>query len=277
MANEADLLEAGSESCLLEAPKQPQSHQEQAAEAQSLTFDDLGRALLRLAIEREHYAGYPLPDDTCPLKVHDRFPYKGIENITTSSDDDQRPPWIDDAAWQRIQEEVAAEGDCEIINHWFSERSQEDVVIYRTAQGKLKHSVTQNGPGKRAKLLLSTVGVSRCWDVNAEWKAMEKLQELIKPHLFDYYVMTGTFLERSPRSNVLYLFRRCRPTIAVGRDQKVLCSLCLHTIGYYQGSFGGAMVPTDDVISHLLLMRGDEHALWKQANQHNVWLPESGI
>jgi hypothetical protein len=37
------------------------------------------------------------------------------------------------------------------------------------------------------------------------------------------------------------------------------------------------MCPTDDVIAHLMLMRGDEALLWRKANQHPSWVPESGI
>lgn len=37
------------------------------------------------------------------------------------------------------------------------------------------------------------------------------------------------------------------------------------------------MVPTDDVIAHLLLMRGDERLFWRRANQHHPLDPESGL
>ena len=43
------------------------------------------------------------------------------------------------------------------------------------------------------------------------------------------------------------------------------------------GSWAGAMVPTDDVIAHLSLMRGDEHMFWKRCNQHPSWRPEAGL
>jgi hypothetical protein len=37
------------------------------------------------------------------------------------------------------------------------------------------------------------------------------------------------------------------------------------------------MTPTDDVIAHLLLMRGDEAEYWGQANQHRPESPEAGL
>jgi hypothetical protein len=37
------------------------------------------------------------------------------------------------------------------------------------------------------------------------------------------------------------------------------------------------MVPTDDVIAHLLFMRGDEAGYWGQANHHSASAPEAGL
>jgi hypothetical protein len=37
------------------------------------------------------------------------------------------------------------------------------------------------------------------------------------------------------------------------------------------------MCPTDDVIAHLQLMRGDERMFWKRSNQHPSWRPEAGL
>jgi len=37
------------------------------------------------------------------------------------------------------------------------------------------------------------------------------------------------------------------------------------------------MVPTDDVIAHLMLMRADEHGFWKRANQHPLDRLEAGL
>jgi hypothetical protein len=37
------------------------------------------------------------------------------------------------------------------------------------------------------------------------------------------------------------------------------------------------MCPTDDVIAHLMLMRGDEAMFWRRCNQHAAHLPEAGL
>lgn len=38
---------------------------------------------------------------------------------------------------------------------------------------------------------------------------------------------------------------------------RIVACLCMHPIGYYADSWAGALCPTDDVITHLLLMRSE--------------------
>ena len=42
-------------------------------------------------------------------------------------------------------------------------------------------------------------------------------------------------------------------------------------------SWAGAMCPTDDVLAHLMLMRGDEAMFWRRANQHAAIDPLAGL
>jgi hypothetical protein len=51
----------------------------------------------------------------------------------------------------------------------------------------------------------------------------------------------------------------------------------MHPIGYYRGTWAGAMAPTDDVIAHLMMMRADEHMYWRRAKQHPAWDPLCGV
>lgn len=159
-----------------------------------------------------------------------------------------------------------------LLNSWWCDRLMAEVMIIRNEHGKLEHLVRYEGRGGRlVRKIIDNLALTNAWLFEAEIKAQAKLKAMIKPHLFEAYVMTGTFLETSKRSGVTYLFRRLRPTIAcTGRsgEMRILCALCLHPIGYYQDTNAGVMVPTDDVIAHLVYMRGDEHAFWKQANQH---------
>lgn len=255
---------------------------EPAEEMQRPKWAEIAQRVQVLAMERGHYEGYPLIDEECELVVHKKFPLHDTMNGARLADGDDHE--ADEALAGLTPEKrdivkALYETLCksEFVNMWWDERRLRVVTLLRDPSGKTHHDITDCGPGRRARMMMLTLGVSRHWDMTAEMTAMQKLQEFLPDHLFKYYLMTGTFIERSQRSGVLYVFRRCRPTLAIGRDQKILCALCLHPIGYYSGSFGGAMVPTDDVICHLLLMRGDERRYWSQCNQHSAWLPEAGL
>lgn len=128
---------------------------------------------------------------------------------------------------------------------------------------------------------LRTLGCADAWGIEQETRATELLASLLTPRQLKHYMMTGSFLETSPRSKVTYLFRRLKPTVAIVADgaerMRILCCLCLHPIAYYAGSWAGAMTPSDDVVAHLSLMRGDEAMFWRRANHHPAWRPEAGL
>jgi hypothetical protein len=89
------------------------------------------------------------------------------------------------------------------------------------------------------------------------------------------YLLTGHFSEVSKRSQLTYLFRKGRPTIVLRESDDgayALCALCLHPIGYYGDTWAGVMCPTDEVLAHLLMMRGSEEKFWANANQHPLVL-----
>ena len=124
--------------------------------------------------------------------------------------------------------------------------------------------------------------VAVAWGIEQEAVAINTLAGLLSHHAFKTYMLTGAFLESSKKSGITYMFRKLRPTVAMRADKghdliRVLCALCMHPIGYYDDSWAGAMTPTDDVIAHLMLMRGDEHMFWKRCNQHAAYRPESGL
>jgi hypothetical protein len=266
-----------------ESREQQPLPQEPEGNAYGLTWDILRERVNQLALEREHYHGYPLPDDECELVVHPRFPLQGMNGFKLNSNDKDDSP-LTETERERLGDVLAfIEG--KVVNTWFSHWQGRQVVVCERADGKRRALVHPIGPGRKADMALRTIGVSRNWDYGAELKAMEKLETLLPEHLFRYYIFTGSFIERSPRSHVLYMFRRCRPTLAMsdrphnGHEGHLRClaAMCLHPIGYYAGTFGGAMVPTDDVIAHLMMMRGDEHHYWKCCNQHSMWTPEAGL
>jgi hypothetical protein len=127
---------------------------------------------------------------------------------------------------------------------------------------------------------LRCLGASAAWGIEQEANAIALFASLVSHRQFKHYMLTGMFIETSPRSHVSYVFRRLRPTLALAMQEeavKILCAMCLHPIGYYEGCWAGAMCPTDDVIAHLMLMRGDEPMFWRRANQHPAYRPEAAL
>ena len=235
-----------------------------------LTWAQVRGALQAVALERDEWAGYPLPIRDFPLRLNPRQPMAAM----------LQGAYFEGEKIRGRDEESAPSPT--VRNEWYSHRYQARVMISEV-EGHLRVLMAP-AVGTRNTLTINTLGVaaSPAWTAEAEFTAMEKLQALITPHAWTCYVLTGGFLESSDRSGVTYFFRKLRPTLALKAtadrsDTKILAALCLHPIGYYEGTWGGVMVPTDDVIAHLTLMRGDEADFWRQANQHPAWAPEAGI
>lgn len=220
------------------------------------TYEQCQDALRVIAQEKSEWAGLPMLVDDCDLILEPRFPYR--LHVDRGSSVNESAP------------------DIEIVNTWFNERYRCTVRILRE-NGRVRHGIYLDNAASK---VIATLGASRAWRYESEFKAESKLLALVGSWPFRCYKLTGMFLESSKRSGVTYLFRKLRPTLAlkaVGDEMRVLAALCLHPIGYYSGSWAGAMTPTDDVIAHLVLMRGDEHHFWKQANQHPAHVPSSGL
>lgn len=227
---------------------------------------ELRNKLREVAVRHSEWAGIPMPlfDRDLSLVMEPKYPLteviKVVEQVHHEEDgppDDRIDPatlrntfWSSrDRCWVHIQEQ-----DGKIV--WF-----------------------RSGDFNHVALMLATLQASKAWGIEQERNAIDLLATLVRHHQFKQYLLTGMLLESSKRSGVFYLFRRLRPTIAMsfkGRP-RVLCTLCMHPIGYYSDSWAGAMAPTDDVIAHLMLMRGDEHMFWRRCNQHPSWVKQSGI
>lgn len=209
------------------------------------------------------WAGIPMPLEGQPLVIEPSYPWaEALSGIG-------RAPAEEDDGWR-------------LRNQWFSHRLQCDVLIMekdgRIDWGKLPamHHIAHD---------LQTLGCAEAWGIEQEHNAIQLLGRMLPHRQLKQYLLTGMFLERSKRSGVMYLFRRLKPTIAMRAhpglpehsSMEILCALCMHPIAYYAGSWAGAMCPTDDVIAHLSLMRGDEHMFWKRSNQHPPYRPEAGL
>lgn len=170
--------------------------------------------------------------------------------------------------------------DIKVRNHWYSKRRRCRIFVFENEDGKIEWAPDVS---KSIDAELLTMGASVAWGVEQEANALQTLAGHLRHHQFKYYLMAGMFCEKSERSGITYVFRKLRPTVALALDRdrgdrfNMLCSLCMHPIGFYEGSWAGAMCPTDDVIAHLVLMRADEHSYWKRCNQIPSHLPESGL
>lgn len=249
------------------------------------TWGDISRNISALLVARgEEWAGLPIPLPHLRLTLEPRNPWRDrlatLEQAIHKDDDDDDDD--DDRHGAVIMGGAGGlasgvdDTAITVRNAWFSSRLGRTVYIFQDANGQVSWGLSKFDYVRRFQMLFNTMRATTAWTTDAEFTAVEKLATMIPEHLWQAYMLTGAFLETSRRSRVTYFFRRCRPTIAI-RDERMLCTLCLHPTGYYEGTFAGSLCPTDDVIAHLLLMRGDEPLFWRRANQHAPDQPESGL
>lgn len=222
---------------------------------EAVSFSEARAFLNLLGDGSGEWAGLPMPVDGEKLAVHPSYTFAALFK---EEEDKSLPP---------------------IFNRWPCLKYRADVVVYDDPETGRRTVGFISWPNP-VDLHIHTAGLSCAWEIEPEIKAAEKLRGLITPHAFKTWLLTGSFLETSKRSGVSYLFRRLRPTVAISSTSgrvRFLAALCLHPIGYYRDTWAGCMVPTDEVVAHLMLMRGDEHLFWKQANQHPAWRPEAGL
>jgi hypothetical protein len=176
---------------------------------------------------------------------------------------------------KKVEEDAEFNG-AKVRNIFWSWRWRAKIAIWEL-NGKIEwgpvSSVNQSG------MLMETISASDAWGIEQEAAALQTLARLLSHRQMKQYLLTGMFVETSKRSGVVYMFRKLRPTLAVrthDKGSRILAALCMHPIGYYQGTWAGAMCPTDDVIAHLMLMRGDEHMLWRRCHQHPAYEAAAG-
>lgn len=220
----------------------------------------LRNALRDISKDREDWAGIPMPITDHPLVIEPSYPKAAeLAAIGQSESANEKPPGY------------------KFRNLFWSSHKRSDVLIWNEYE-KLHRGLV---PGaNHATQDLKTLGASDAWGIEQEANAVMLLAEHLKHRPFKHYLLTGTFIEPSPRSGVWYVFRKLRPTIAITTRTdtvRILCTLCMHPIAYYADSWAGAMCPTDDVIAHLLLMRADEPMFWRRCNQHPAYRPEAGL
>lgn len=223
-------------------------------------FAPLRNSLRKIAKDRQDWAGIPMPIEGASLVIEPKFPKaKGLSEIN------------------KKEEEPLPDGVSE-RNSWWSRRLRAHVIVWneggKILAGKIPHH-------HRADMELASLNAADAWGIEQEANAVQLLGTMLRHRQFKQYLLVGMFAEMSQRSGLTYVFRKLRPTLVIRKDAKdgprILAALCLHPIGYYGGSWAGAMTPTDDVVAHLTMMRGDEHLFWKRSNQHSPDRPEAGI
>lgn len=220
----------------------------------------LRNGLRRVAADRKEWAGIPMPLSGSRLIIEPTYPM--ADKLAAIGAPPEEP---DDPA--------------KIRNTFWSWHRRSNIVVWEEPDGRIlgapSHGTSQ------VDLMLETLSVSDAWGIEQERNAIDTLGTMLPHRQFKQYLLTGMFMEQSKRSGVHYIFRRLRPTVAIRHHKdgrmRVLCCLCMHPIGYYAGSWAGAMCPTDDVVAHLALMRGDEHMFWRRCNQHPPWVREAGL
>lgn len=237
------------------------------------TWDEfLAVANLLAGEDKGEWAGVPAVAETIGLVLEPRYPFQGLDGITLY---DIEHPEAAAAAVVREAEDRALAERFEIVNTWWCEKRCATVnIIHDRETGNRRASWMQNNCyADRFEAMMDRFDPARYMNEAAEIRAVNTLRDHINDNAFRFYVLLGSFIETSEKSGVTYIFRKLAPTIALtprpsGR-MRILTTLCMHPIGYYQGTSLGAMVPTDDVIAHLLMMRGDERKFWSKAEHHH--------
>jgi len=228
-------------------------------------YAGLRNALRAIAMVDGSWAGIPMPIDGHRLVIEPKFPRaEGLMKIGEPE----------------MSRDLPDSADMEIVGTFQSIVLRCTVVLYRGHDGKVRHYLYRPNPIDR---LISMMDCSYAWGIEQEANAVQTLDTLLRHVQFKMYMLTGAFLETSRRTGLHYIFRRLRPTVVLGPCRKrpnslsIRTTLCMHPIGYYEDTWAGAMAPTDDVIAHLMLMRGDEPMFWRRSNQHPAWDPNAGV
>lgn len=224
------------------------------------SFAVMRNRLRALGSAAHEYAGFPMGIDGEQLHVHPSYRFAEVFKPPVD------PP---DASGAKVR------------NVFWSKKYRVHCAVVQEADGRIWHAPL--GVANHADKLIRTMGCSVAWGIEQESKALQLLGTLVRHVPFKYYLLTGMFMETSPRSGLTYVFRKLRPTIVLsprapkGGGMRIISALCMHPIGYYADSWAGAMCPTDDVIAHLMLCRGDEPRYWKECNQIPADRHEAGI
>lgn len=260
------------------------------------TYDDWRHVLAEISDHVGEWQGIPVPIDDFTLRLAPGHPLADVYRpappevrVIVGGPQHEGTEELDaeDALGEIVHRCLTSdvnETPERIVNEWYDAAHNRDVFIFQKADGRAFACTAPRAPDRsmdRFTMAVQTIGASDAWSIAAEAAAMEKLMSHVDDRQFRHYFLTGLFIETSKRSGLTYVFRKLRPTVVMtprkGDSMHVLAVLCLHPIGYYDRTWAGCMTPTDDVIAHLVMMRGDEALFWRKANQHDPASPEAGL
>jgi hypothetical protein len=237
-----------------------------------LTLSHASRHLAESSLAKEDWSGLPVPVVGLSLVLEPRYKHKALSEFRWKECYDE------EGVRHAIEEEPPPKpSEFKTVNSWWNARYQVAIAVLRDKQGRVRSGVLFED---RLSFTLRTLEAAAVWPIEAEQKAQKKLASLVREDLVEAYLLTGHLPEVSKRSQLTYLFRKGRPTIVMRETEEgvyPLCALCLHPIGYYGETWAGVMCPTDEVIAHLLMMRGSEEKFWANANQHPLDRPAAGL
>jgi len=237
-----------------------------------VTLAQASRHLAEAHLERQDWSGMPIPVVGLKLVLEPRYKYQELTEFRWKECFDEQ------GIRYPIDEEQPSEPSrFKRANSWWNARYQLTIVALQDEEGRARLGLL---PEDRLTFTLRTLEAAAVWPMEAEQRAQKRLADLISADRFELYFLTGHFSEVSTRSQLAYVFRKGRPTIVLRETDEgvnLLCALCLHPIGYYADTWAGVMCPTDEVIAHLLMMRGSEEKFWANANQHPLDSPAAGV
>ena len=238
-----------------------------------ITLSEASVHIAKSCLAEGDWSGMPVPVPELNLVLEPRYKHQGISDFRWSVCYDEN------GAEEKIEAPATpVPSEYRRVNSWWNSRYRLNVVVLKDKSGRARFTVDFVEP---LAFVIRTMDAAAAWPIEAELKAQKRLAGLVPGNLFELYALTGVLPEQSSRSQVTYLFRRGRPTIALrqkeGEATIPLCALCLHPIGYYGDTWAGVMCPTDEVIAHLLMMRGSEEKFWANANQHTLDHPAAGL
>lgn len=240
-----------------------------------------------LPTKEEQYAVNGMALKAIDMKLHTLGIYCGVPVVNPESASESLYGYILRIPQKEAQDEggLGKEKQPRVINSWhFKDKKgrRGQVIIYEGADGRRFHRVGYGSEDWKVRFewqISSMLARLKSNPLQAEMKAQVKLRSLITEHQYAMYIASGLLIEIG-RSGVWYAVRRGLPTIAFRHTEgkaDVLAALCLKPIGGHKRTFAGVMTPTDEVITTVLLIKADEHGLWKTANHIDIDNPVSGL